>query len=587
MMGDLNPNRTWIRWLLLLSVTAGLAPGTAHAVPITAFITIQPIDVCTDNPENGTDCAVMNNLDPIQNILNNVHTAGPNVQVGFASNGINITNQIYNLLGINVVFQPTEEYDNTSYQNLQVTASTTHPGRFDSVQLQQLTDQPALSQLTPPPMHLDPPIPLPLPNRLNTVLSPNPTTLNMLFVKSLIPDPSTPGTLFGLSWIGNNGIAIGENAFGLFSTAAQQTVLARADTIAHEIGHNLGLDHPTFGNDPQTRQDLLTSGDTRRKPIVTVSDFATQANAFWLTQIVPNGSVGQLLPTQVSQVVNPFGLTDANGNPILNAFLNPISNINTMITDPGGVSDFSVSFANSGRTNEFLKTLTLTAPAGFLLDPSLFAQLHLPGDTSGITVTLGDPNCTTSCTLIFGGNPFVLGDTIDYTIGVCAPGEDSSCVEVSSNDLAGGTYTYLFSDGYKTTSLLQSSGEGILDATTWNSDPAIAPEIVDPSSFVGAGAGRPPCVPIPPATTCPALVLADADPAEEGTAAVPEPPSIGIILTSLVFWLMLDYRRRLSRRATPRELFRPLGITLVVPTRRSTPVIQPFVEIASALRSSQ
>jgi hypothetical protein len=549
----IGPNSIWIRWLFLLSVTAGLAPGTAHAVPITAFITIQPIDVCTDNPENGTDCAMMNNLDPIQNILNNVHTAGPNVQVGFASNGINITNQIYNLLGINVVFQPTEEYDNTSNQNLQVTASTTHPGRFDSAQLQLLTDQPALSQMTPPPVHLDPPIPLPLPNNTNAVLSPNPTTLNMLFVKSLIPDPSTPGALFGLSWIGNNGIAIGENTFGTLSTdpANPQTVLSRADTIAHEIGHNLGLDHPTFGNDPQTRQDLLTSGDTRRKPIVTVSDFATQANAFWLTQIVPNGSVGQLLPTQVSQVLNPFSLIDANGNPIPNAFLTPIGNVHTMITDPEGVSDFSVSFADAGRANESLKTLTLTAPAGFLLDPSLFAQLILPGDTSGIIVTLADPHCTTSCTLVFGGNPFVLGDTIDYTIGLCALGSNHSCAPVSSNDLAGGIYTYLFSDGYETSSLLQSISASVLEATTWNADPAIAPEIIDPNSFVGAGAGRPPCVPIPPATTCPPLILADADPAEEGTAVVAEPPGLGIILASLVFWLILDYRRRLGRWTMP------------------------------------
>src|SRR5262249_43532513 len=162
-----------------------------------------------------------------------------------------------------------------------------------------------------------------------------------------------------------------------------------------------------------------------------------------------------------SQVVNPFGLTDASGNPILSAFLTPIGNVAGRVTDPGGIDDFSVSFVNAGRSGESLKTLTLTPPPGFLLDPSFFAQLNLPGDTSGVIVTLADPSCRTSCTLIFGGNPFVLGDTIDYTIGVCAPGPDSACVPVSSNGLAGGTYAYLFSDGYKTTSLLEFISDSI------------------------------------------------------------------------------------------------------------------------------
>jgi hypothetical protein len=509
------------------------------AAPVQYFLTVQPIDVCA-NDGTPSSCATMNNL---SGSLNNVGTAGPNVQVGFISDGINITNQIYNLLGINVVFQPTEQYNNSSFQNIQAVASTTNPGRFDSPQLQLLTQQPGLSQGQAP-------MTLPPPNSLNAALSPNPTTLNMFFVNSVIPDPSTPGTLFGLSWIGNNGIAIGPNTFGNTGRGGQ-TVNARADTIAHEIGHNLGLDHATFGNDPQMPSDVLAAGVTPRNlPDVTVFNVANQTNANWLTQIVPNGSVDQSIPTQVAQVKNPFGQTDANGNPILNAFLNPIANINTMITDPGGVDDFSISFVNAGRSGESLKTLTLTPPQGFLLDPTFFAQLNLPGDTSGVTVNLADWNCSTSCTLIFGGNPFVLGDTIDYTIGVCAVGPDSSdCVPVSSHDLAGGIYTYLLSDGYKTSSLLQSITDAILEATTWNADPAIAPQIVDPRSFVGAGAGRPPCVPIPPATTCPALVLADADPAEEGTAAVPEPPSIAIILAGLGFWFVLHNCHRGRRGA--------------------------------------
>src|SRR6202035_4489090 len=102
MISVCKPNPFWMRRLLLLWIAACLASAMARAEPITAFITIQPIDVCADN---GTGCAAMNNLGTG---LDNVASAGPGVQVGFASNGINITNAIWNLAGINVVFQPTE-----------------------------------------------------------------------------------------------------------------------------------------------------------------------------------------------------------------------------------------------------------------------------------------------------------------------------------------------------------------------------------------------------------------------------------------------------------------------------------------------
>jgi hypothetical protein len=520
-----------MRRLFLLAVTGCLASGAAHAVPITDFVTVQPIDVCATD---GSACAKMNNLGPS---LDNVGTAaGSGVQVGFASDGINITNAIMNLAGINVVFQPTERYNNTFYQNLQVTASATNPGRFDSAQLQQLTQQNCRAGETGPCIaHGSAP---------TAPLNPSPYTLNMFFVKSLMPDPSTPGTILGLSWIGNNGIAIGANAFGNTSMIAPfQTVNADADVIAHEMAHNLGLDHANPDNNPQMPSNLMTTGNSRNFPNVNVPNFPSQTNASWRTQIVPGGPVDQLDPmTQIPQLLNPFG------GP-LNAFLNPIPNVNTMIKTSGSVPDFSVSFANAGREGESLTALTLTAPAGFQLDPSLFAQL--PGGTPGIIVTLAEPNCTTSCTLIFGGNPFVFGDTIDYTIGVCTP-SGGTCVPGSSSSLVGGTYTYQFSDGYETTSLLRSTTSStILDATTWDADPAISPQI-DPNIFVAAGAGRPPCVPIPPAiTTCPDLVLADGDPTETAAAAVPEPPSLGIILAGLVFWLILDDRRRLGRWTIP------------------------------------
>jgi hypothetical protein len=79
-------------------------------------------------------------------------------------------------------------------------------------------------------------------------LSSDPSTINMFFVSKLNP-PASGGTLYGFSWIGNNGVAIGGNTF-----FAPTPLQARPDTIAHELVHDLGLDHATYGAGPYNPQ---------------------------------------------------------------------------------------------------------------------------------------------------------------------------------------------------------------------------------------------------------------------------------------------------------------------------------------------
>jgi hypothetical protein len=69
------------------------------------------------------------------------------------------------------------------------------------------------------------------------------SVMNLFFVGTINPPTPPGGTLYGLSWIGNNGVAIGGNTF--FGSQG-----ARPDTIAHEILHSLGLDHDTYGAGP-------------------------------------------------------------------------------------------------------------------------------------------------------------------------------------------------------------------------------------------------------------------------------------------------------------------------------------------------
>src|SRR5262249_32450412 len=229
-------------------------------------------------------------------------------------------------------------------------------------------------------------------NPTGVPVSANATTINAFFTGRLNPAAgSLP--LWGFGWIGNNGAAIPSNS--LLGAGA------RPDSFAHELGHDLGLDHTTFGAGGST--NLMTAGDTRTIPSITN----------------PLGTLGtttdQLNTTQQSQV-------------LLSGFMNPIPNVNTPITDPIARDDFSVSFApNTGRPNEKLQTLTLMAPAGFQFNPdSVFKLLANP---DGLTVRSSFSNCTSdgeesgcsSLVLDFTkGKPFVAGDSLDYTLCVRA-----------------------------------------------------------------------------------------------------------------------------------------------------------------------
>ena len=377
-------------------------------------------------------------------------------------------------------------------------------------------------------------------------LAQDPHTINMFFVSGLTPDPPGSGVLYGFSWIGNNGVAIGSDTFG-FSAPGVGTFNARPDTIAHELGHDFGLDHTTF-NQQQPPENLMSMGSIPRNEPSGVGD-------------ITSGHADNLNPMQITQIINPNGAVDANGNPILNGFLNAIAGVDNQIVDPSAGDDFSVAFNNAGRPGETLKTLTLTAPMGSLLDSSSFSLLNLPGDTSGINVAPSFLDCTNtedglcrSLLLTFSGNPFVVGDRIDYGIRVCSTlTEEGSCLQVSTNNLAGGTYQYQFSDGYQTTSLLQSNGANLSDASSWDPDPTIPPEIYDEALLAAANAGRLPCVPLPGMTTCPSLNLADANPAEEGgqlpTVPAPEPPSILILVFALLVFPVAWRFGSVSRRS--------------------------------------
>ena len=124
---------------------------------------------------------------------------------------------------------------NTDYRTLHVLNSTTTASGQTSPDFLILSQQPQIADIPLTTAGTTPYVPTP-------PLSSNPTTINMFFVTTLVPP--TPGQLYGFSWIGNNGIAMSSNTMlGVPLLGLAQ----RPDTLAHELGHNLNLNHNTFG----------------------------------------------------------------------------------------------------------------------------------------------------------------------------------------------------------------------------------------------------------------------------------------------------------------------------------------------------
>jgi hypothetical protein len=424
------------------------------------------------------------------------------------------------------------------------------------------------------------------------------TVVNLFFVNTLNPPPAIGGTLFGLAWICNNGVAISSQTF------AQ----GRPDTIAHELLHNLCLDHGTYGAGPWTPPptagspyaapfgvvptipgtpvpgqcdsnyaacglNLMSAGIIRTEPTLACIlnglggvttpgcsglpslplGTADQVTSAGPSAIVPNpplsGATSAQLPVNqqgqavAGQDLGQSGLLFNNTNSPLtfSGLLNPIPQETTkaQLGTGGSSTDraiFDLSAPAGGKPGETLLGWVLTLP-----QEQTFARhdrFHVvsqsrkdlvqdvkyypgPGDNAlkrNIAYQPGGDNnadnpsitavdlspcafATAEC-LVVKFQPPGLGadDSISFSNSIL-----SGDAPITNEDLCKAKITYIFSDGYVTTSNFGRCPPASLPliASSWHPDPYVAPHVVQSNLLLADGGSSLGCTPDKNTGQCP------------------------------------------------------------------------------------
>ena len=190
---------------------------------------------------------------------------------------------------------------------------------------------------------------------------------------------------FGNAWIGLNGMLVSDDILDFNNGAG------RIDVIAHELGHNLGLRHSTFGAGPAN--NLMSSGARRTIPSS-------------IDNIFPDGDrLSQLTPEQIDRARSSSFLTTSAGD---SAPL-PITEADavSLATSPAALSMDTITQVTSPAALSADAVITqVTSPTALSADAvGLATPAALPDAKSSTPVSVpeGSPSWLTWLLLMFLG----------------------------------------------------------------------------------------------------------------------------------------------------------------------------------------
>jgi hypothetical protein len=243
-------------------------------------------------------------------------------------------------------------------------------------------------------------------------LGPDPTVVHAFFVRQLKPPAGMSGILYGFGWLCNNGIVISKDAFGSSP---------RPDTIAHELAHNLCLDHDNYAAGPYISPNSGTSWsapfgvvsqpNTPQPPDCTINYPGCAANLMTTGSLRTSPKLqcvlAPLLGADPTMIPPPACLTTVNGQQVQSAGLYA-GTADQVTTSP-------ITQTIAGQTVTLLQTPQQTAVLG----------------TSGLL--FNDPLPPTGPTLQFSG----LLDPIPHETTKAQLGTGGSSTDRAIFDLSG------------------------------------------------------------------------------------------------------------------------------------------------------